>query len=317
MNNHFIKRFALLTVLTLLTAVLLAACTTESPVPEDDGTTDEGGTSDGELIIGLSISTLNNPFFVTLKEGAEQAAEELGVRLIVVDAQDDPAKQVADVEDLVQQQVDAILVNPTDGAAIVTAIETANQASIPVITVDRGAEGGEVLAHVASDNVEGGKMAGEFIIELLGGSGKVVELEGIPGTSAARDRGQGFNEAVGDAEGIEIVASQPADFDRSKGLTVMENILQSHAEIDAVFAHNDEMALGALQAIEAAGRDIIVVGFDATDDAVQAVQEGRLAATVAQQPSLIGQLAVETAVKALNGESVDEMIPVELELVTE
>lgn len=306
------KKVLVLSIVSVLVLASLVGCTTESPV-NNEANNNEGNSSE-EVTIGLSISTLNNPFFVTLKEGAEAAASEHGVKIIVVDAQNDPAKQVSDIEDLVQQKVSMILVNPTDGSAIISAIEAANLANIPVITVDRGAEGGEVLSHVASDNVAGGNMAGEYILKLLNNTGKIVELQGIPGTSAARDRGEGFNQAIADAD-VEIVASQPADFDRSKGLTVMENILQANPEIDAVFAHNDEMALGALQAIEASGRDIIVVGFDATDDAVKAVEDGLLAATVAQKPDLIGKLAVETAVKQLNGEAVDEVVPVELELV--
>lgn len=142
-----------------------------------------------------------------------------------------------------------------------------------------------------------------------------MELEGIPGTSAARDRGQGFNEAI-EGSGVEVVAKQAADFDRTKGLSVMENILQAQSEINAVFAHNDEMALGALEAVKASGREIMIVGFDATDDAVKAVEDGTLAATVAQQPKMIGSLGIETASKVLAGDSVDEFIPVELKLVT-
>jgi len=183
------------------------------------------------------------------------------------------------------------------------------------VTVDRASNGGEVLAHVASDNIEGGKMAGEYIIEQLKGKGKVVELEGIAGTSAARERGEGFNQVIEESD-IEVVARQTADFDRVKGLEVMENILQSQPEIDAVFAHNDEMALGALEAIKASKRGILVVGFDATDDAVASVEAGDMAATVAQQPELMGKIAVETAVKALKGEKVDSNIPVELKLIT-
>ena len=160
----------------------------------------------------------------------------------------------------------------------------------------------------------GGKLAGEYIVELLGGKGNVVELEGIPGASAARDRGQGFNEAIGGTD-IEVVAKQTANFDRAQGLTVMENILQAQPEIDAVFAHNDEMALGALEAIKASKRDILVVGFDATDDAKAAVESGEMAATVEQLPKEIGSLGVETAVKILNGEKVESMIPVDLQLV--
>ena len=270
--------------------------------------------------LGLSLSTLNNPFFVTLKEGAEAAAQAAGVELIVVDAQDDSAKEATNIEDLIQQGVDVLMVNPTDADAIVPSIQKANEAGIPVFTIDRGAAGGEVVSHIASDNVAGGWMASEFLCQALGGSGKVVELEGIAGTSAARDRGQGFNDYMsGECSGVEIVARQTANFNRAEGLSVFENILQAQPEIDGVFAHNDEMILGAIEAAEAAGRagEIVFVGFDAVDDAVAAVDAGSLAATVAQQPSEMGRLGVETAVAYLGGASVEEYIPVDLSLVTQ
>ncbi len=297
-------------------AVLVSACSLQQGGGNEDSSEDQSKEKDGTQKIGLSISTLNNPFFVTLRDGAEAKAKELGVEITTVDAQNDPAKQVSDIEDLIQQGVDILLINPTDSAAIASAIKSANKAEIPVITVDRSAEGGEVISHIASDNVTGGKMAGEFIVSKLGDSGKVVELEGIPGSSAARERGKGFNEAMDAAEGFEVVAKQAANFDRAKGLTVMENIIQSTNEFEAVFAHNDEMALGAVQALKAAGmEDVIVVGFDATDDAVKAVEEGKMAATVAQKPELMGQQAVDAASNYLDGEELEEFIPVELELI--
>jgi len=268
--------------------------------------------------LGVVISTLNNPFFVTLKDGAEEKAKELGVELVIYDAQDDSGKMTSSMEDLVQKKVGAILVNPTDADAVVPSILKANAAGIPVFTIDRGATSGEVVTHIASDNVAGGKMAGEFLAEQIGGSGKVVELVGIPGTSAARDRGKGFHEAMEKYPNIEIVASQAADFNRDRGLTVFENILQAQPEIDGVFAHNDEMVLGAIAAAEAAGRKgIVFVGFDAVDDAVKAVKDGRLAATVAQQPKEMGLLGVEYAVKYLNGETIPDNVPVPLMVVTE
>lgn len=302
------KKVLVITLLVVMAASLLAGCASPSPAqPEPQ--------QEEAKKIGLVISTLNNPFFVTLKEGAEAKAKELGYELIVLDSQNDPAKEMSNVEDLITKNVAVILINPTDSDAVGSAVKAANDKNIPVITLDRGANSGDVVAHIASDNVAGGKMAGEFIIEKLGGKGKVVELEGIAGTSAARDRGQGFNEAI-KGSSIEVVAKQTADFDRTKGLSVMENILQAQPEIDAVFAHNDEMALGALQAIKASGRTIMVVGFDATDDAVKAVEAGEMAATVAQQPALIGSLGVENAVKVIKGESVEKSIPVDLKLVT-
>lgn len=295
--------------LLVLTMVVMAACSTEQP-----GTSSEQETKDGDFKIGLSISTLNNPFFVALKDGAEEQATELDATLTVADAQNDAAKQVSDVEDMIQKGMDLILINPTDSEAVGAAVQSANDAGIPVITVDRNAESGDVVAHVASDNVAGGKLAGEYMVELVGEGGKVVELEGIPGASATRDRGQGFNEAI-DGK-LDVVAKQSANFDRAQGLTVMENILQDNKDIVAVFAHNDEMALGAVQALNSAGlNDVKVIGFDATDDAVKAVEEGTMAATVAQKPTEIGKLGVEAAVNHLKGETVEENIPVDLELI--
>jgi ribose transport system substrate-binding protein len=299
-----------------LAMVLLVGCSTKPPGSSSEEGSSEGAKEEGDVKVGLSISTLNNPFFVSLKEGAEEQAKAKGIEIVVADAQNDSAKQVSDIEDLIQQGVDVLLVNPTDSAAVSAAIESANSADVPVITLDRSAEGGEVVAHIASDNVAGGKMAGDFILEQIGDKGKVVEIEGIPGSSAARERGEGFHQSVDAIDAIEVAAKQTADFDRAKGLTVMENILQGNKDIQAVFAHNDEMALGALQAIEAAGlSDVIVVGFDATEDAVKAVEEGRLSATVAQKPAIIGQQGVDTAIQVANGETVEEFIPVELELV--
>ena len=266
--------------------------------------------------IALVVSTLNNPFFVTLKNGAETKAKALGYNLLVLDSQNDPAKELANVEDVVNKKVKLLLVNPTDSDAVRSAVRSANRAKIPVVTLDRSANGGEVASHIASDNVAGGRMAGQLVVDMLKGQGAVVELQGLPGASAARDRGKGFHEAVDKASGLKVVASQPADFDRTKALNVMENILQAQQKIDVVFAHNDEMALGAAKAIQASGRKIPVVGFDGTDEGVAAVNAGTLTATVAQQAGLIGEKGVETADKVLKGETVPAFTPVELKMVT-
>ena len=308
MKDNWTKVLGVLAVLTLL----LAACA--PPAAEEP---EEAPAAAEAYTLGLSLSTLNNPFFVTLKEGAEEAADAAGVTLVVVDSQDDPATEATNMEDLIQQGVDAILVNPTDADAIVPSIQKANEAGIPVFTIDRAAAGGDIVSHIASDNVAGGRMAAEFLCNLLDGRGNVVELEGIAGTSAARDRGQGFNDYMSNnCPAVEIVARQTANFNRAEGLGVFENILQAQPEINGVFAHNDEMILGAIEAAEAAGRtEMVFVGFDAIDDAVAAVNAGKLAATVAQQPSEMGRLGVEFAIKYLNGESVDEYVPVDLALV--
>ncbi|EJS90572.1 D-ribose transporter subunit RbsB [Pasteurella multocida subsp. multocida str. Anand1_buffalo] len=262
------------------------------------------GTALAKETIALAVSTLDNPFFVTLKDGAQKKADELGYKLVVLDSQNDPAKELANVEDLTVRGVKVLLINPTDSEAVVNAVKMANRNKIPVITLDRGAVVGDVVSHIASDNVAGGKMAGDFIAEKLGAGAKVIQLEGIAGTSAARERGEGFKQAI-DAHKFDVLASQPADFDRTKGLNVMENLLASKGDVKAVFAQNDEMALGALRAINAANKKVLVVGFDGTDDGVKAVQTGKMAATIAQQPDLIGALGVVTADKVLKGEKVE------------
>ncbi|MFD3446573.1 ribose ABC transporter substrate-binding protein RbsB [Microbacteriaceae bacterium 4G12] len=300
-----------LAVIVALVMMVAAGCSMQAP-GSDKKAEDKGGNK--KIKIGFSISTLNNPFFVTLKKGAEKKAKELGMELITVDAQNDAAKQANDVEDLIQKGVNLIVINPTDSDAVGSAVTAANNANIPVITVDRSAKSGKVVSHIASNNVEGGKMAGDYILQLVGKGANVVELEGIPGSSAARERGEGFHKAV-DGQ-LNVAAKQAANFDRAQGLSVMENILQSKSDIKAVFAHNDEMALGALEALKSAGKkDVLVVGFDATDDAVKAVNAGDMAGTIAQKPELIGQTAMETAQKVAEGKKVDEFIPVKLELI--
>ena len=291
----------------------VAACSKQGP---ETAQAPDAGTDGGKPAIGLAVSTQSNPFFVTLKKGAEEEAQKQGLTLITVDAQDDPAKQIASIEDLIQKKVKVILVNPTDSDAVVGAVKAANAAGIPVVTLDRSVNGGEVASHVASDNVAGGKMAAEYLLEKIGNQGDVVELEGIPGASAARERGQGFHDVIDQAKDVKVVGRQPADFDRAKGLSVMENILQANKNVKGVIAHNDEMALGAVQALEAAGmKDVTVVGFDATDDAVNAVKAGKMSATVAQKPELIGKTAVDAAKKIIDGQPVDKALPVPLDLV--
>ncbi len=301
----------------LLLLLAMTGCNDDDKKVEDSSSS--GNETSETFTVGLLLSDLSNPFFVSVQEGAQSAATRLGITLVVEDAKNDVTIQITQVQTLIAQSVNALLINPVDGDGIVPAIEAANAAGIPVFTIDRSASGGVVVSHIASDNVAGGAMAGEYLCTALGGEGKVVELEGIAGTSAARDRGQGFNDYLtANCPGIEVVARQTANFNRDEGLTVFENILQSEDTINGVFAHNDEMILGAIEAAVAAGRDadITFVGFDAIDDAVAAVQDGSLAATVAQQPAVIGQLGVETAAAYLAGQTVESYIPVPLSLVT-
>ena len=268
--------------------------------------------------VGIVLSTLNNPFFVSMKNGAEKEAEKLGYELIVLDSQDDPVKERSNVEDLIQLGVVALLINPTDSDAVIKAVEIANESNIPVITLDRQSNGGEVTSHIASDNIKGGAMAAEFALEQLGNGENVnvVEIQGIPGASATRDRGAGFHSILDDKSNVNFVSSQAADFDRQKGLSVMENIIQGNKDIQVVFAHNDEMALGAAKAIKSSNINAMVIGFDGGDDALDAIEKGEMKATVAQQPDLIGALGVQLAEKIYNGETVDKEIAADLKIVS-
>ena len=282
---------------------------------DGEGESKETSSSESESgsgSVGLAISTLNNPFFVKLAEGAEAAADEAGVKLITVDAGDDAAKQTSDVEDLISKNVSVLIVNPVDSDAIAPAVKDAVSKGLKVISVDRVVNGVDVDCQIASDNVAGAEMATEYLAELVGEGAKVAELQGVPGASATIDRGEGFHN-VADQK-LDVVSSQTANFNRAEGMTVMENVLQSASDVKGVFAHNDEMALGALEAV--AGKDIQIVGFDATDDAVAAVKDGKMAATVAQQPDKMGETAVNTAISLINGEDVEKSIPVEVTLIT-
>ena len=311
-----LKKIAALVTASLM-VLSMAACGSGNKPAETEAAATEAAAEGGEAAaeagsVGLSLSTLNNPFFVTLSDGAEAKAKELGVDLIVVDAGDDSAKQTSDIEDLISKDIKVLIVNPVDSDAVAPAVEDAIEKGIKVIAVDRVVNGVEVDCSIASDNVAGAKMAAEYLVELAGEKAKTAELEGVNGASATIDRGEGFH-SVAD-EKLDVVASQTANFNRAEGMTVMENMLQANPDIKCVFAHNDEMALGAIEAIS--GKDIIVAGFDATDDAIEAVKEGTMAATVAQQPDLMGATAVETAAKLMAGESVEKTLPVEVSLIT-
>ena len=274
---------------------------------------------DNKPKIGMVLSTLNNPFFVNMKDGAEKEAEKLGYDLVVLDSQNDPAKERANVEDLVQLGVIALLINPTDSDAVVKTVEVANKSNIPVITLDRQANGGKITSHIASDNIKGGEMAAEYVLDKFKdekGPINVVEIQGIPGASATRDRGEGFHNIMDKNDKFNFISIQAADFDRQKGLQVMENIIQANPNIQVVFAHNDEMALGAVKAIKASGINALVIGFDGNDDAKDSIDANEMTATIAQQPDLFGALGVELANKIYNGESIKDKIAADLKVYT-
>jgi len=310
------RKFELLAVSAL--TLLAAACSQQGPADSSapSAASSSAPAAAAGKTIGLALSTQNNPFFVALKDGAQKEAAVDGYTLTVVDAQDDPAKQISSVEDLIQKKVSVILLNPTDSSALAGAVKEANNAHIPVITLDRSVDGGQVVTHIASDNVAGGDDAAKFLIKALDNKGNVIELQGVPGTSAARDRGEGFDDGI-KGSGLKIIAQQPANFDRAQGLSVTENLLQGHPDVQAIFAQNDEMALGAVRALDGAKRaNVLVVGFDGTPDGIKAVKDGKIAAIVAQQPQLIGQLGVKSAKSVIDGQTVEAKISVPLKLVT-
>ena len=301
------KLFAILIAVVMILS--LAACGTDEPAK------DEGGSD--KVVIGLLVYNDKNEFIQKVVAGAQAKCDEYGYELITYSADGDAAKEVNNLEDLITKKPDVILYTPVDSDAAEAALSMANNANIPVITVDRTASGGKVVSHVASDNVYGGKIAGEYIIELLGSEGgELLEIQGVAGTSAARDRGAGFHSAVDGVANFTVVDSQIGNWDKAQGMAIMENALQAHPNIKAVFAHNDTMAMGAMEAAQAAGRsDIVIIGFDADDDAVQAVKDGKLAATVAQQPELMGGRGVELAYNYLNNIAISEAEAVEVALI--
>ncbi|WP_167152424.1 substrate-binding domain-containing protein [Streptomyces sp. MBT27] len=276
-----------------------------------------GSSGSGTTKLGMSLSTLNNPFFVQMKAGAQAEAKAEGIDLTVTDAQNDASQQANQIENFTSSGMKSIIVNPVDSDAVGPAVRGANKADVPVIAADRGVNKAETATLVASDNAAGGRLAARTLAEKLGGKGRIVVLQGTAGTSVSRERGAGFTEGLKAYPGIEVVASQPADFDRTKGLDVMTNLLQSHPDITGVFAENDEMALGAVKALGGrAGSVVAVVGFDGTPDAIKAVGAGSLYASVAQQPGELGRIAVRNAVLAIRGKKPDSAVKVPVKVVT-
>jgi len=276
-----------------------------------------GNSSSANPKVGLALSTLNNPFFVQIQSGAKAEAKKLGVDLTVTDAQNDASQQANQLQNFTSSGLDSIIVNPVDSDAASNSVKAADKAKIPVIAVDRGVNKATVDALVASDNVAGGELAARTVAEKLGGTGKIVILQGQAGTSAARERAEGFAKGLKAYPGIQVLAQQPADFDRTKGLDVMSNLLQAHPDVQGVIAANDEMALGAIKALGSkAGKSVQVVGFDGTPDGLTAVKNGTLYASVAQQPSQLGRIAVDNALKALQGKKVEKTVKVPVKVVT-
>jgi ribose transport system substrate-binding protein len=301
--------------LVLFAALTPLSCNRAAPAATDKPT------------VALVLKTLNHPFFVDMRRGAQEAADKYGINLQVqaAERESDVDKQMQIVENMLQTGIKVLVITPSGSREIVSALVKAKTAGVPIVIVDtrldpKAAKDAGVVAQtfIGSDNYEGGKLAGEYTIKATGGKARVGILEGIPGHETGDSRLRGYRDAVAKAPGITIVASQPANWERDQGFNVFQNMLQAHPEIDTVFAASDLMALGAIEAIAAAGKTgkIRVVGFDALDDAKKAIEAGTMAASVAQFPYEMGKAAVESAVKILAGEKIPADIMVKLEMVT-
>jgi ribose transport system substrate-binding protein len=317
---HYFSPMKTPLVLIAVCALLLAGCN------RGDKTAAGGATASGKPTIALVVKTLNNPFFIEMQKGAEEAANKLGATLIVqaADREIDVERQMQIIENLIERKVDALCITPSGSREIVPVIVKANKANIPVVIVDTRADekalaaaGGKIATFIGSDNYDGGKIAGAFMAEKLGGKGHVIVLEGIPGHETGDARLRGFREVIAQSPGIKIVASQPANWERDQGFNVFQNLMQANPDVNGLFACSDLMALGAMEAIAAAGKTgkIVVIGFDAQPEAREAIKKGTMAATVAQFPTRMGATAVENAVKLLHGETIPAFTPVSIELV--
>lgn len=299
--------------LLLVPALTATACGSDSKPPAASEKRSKAAGS----TIALSVSTLENPFFTALHQGAEKEAKKHSVKLEVRDAGDKAEAQSAQLDKFTDGGISSVIVNPVDAAAAGKAVKSLRTASIPVIAADRTVKGADVDALVASDNAEGGWLAGDAISDELSEKGKVVVLQGPKGASVSRERSEGFTDSLKKHPGIEVVAKKRADFDKKKGEKALRDLLQENPDVDGVFAENDEMALGAIKALgDKAGDDVKVIGFDGTPEGLKAVKSGSLTMTIAQQPEELGKMAVRNALRVVDGTKVDKQIKVPVKAVT-
>lgn len=292
----------ILVLLLICSLVLLTACQTEYKAPK-------------HLSIGLVLSNLENPFFQAVNTGAKDEAKKLDIILKVLDSKDSSSVELLKVKALIDDGIDLLILNPTDSDSVYQSVRYANLKNIPVITVDRVSTGGQIICHIASNNEDGGKLAAQFMIEQCNNTGDYAILRGIEGTSASINRGNGFQNFMTANGEMTQVSSLSAAFDRSQGKTKTAQLLAVHPNLKAIFAENDEMALGALEAIQAKNLDLIVIGFDGTPEALGAIKSGTLAATIIQQPELLGAEALRQGLAYLQGKKIPETVQVDVKLV--
>ncbi len=305
------KKYVFVLVLVALVAVLITGCGTSKPAEEKP--------KEKEFEVVLILKNLVNPVWLDMKRGGEAAAEKYGVKLTVLAPlkADNNEEQIRAIEDSIAKKVDAIVLVPSDSKGIIPGIEKANEAGIPVINVNTKAHGGKTETFIAVENYDAAKKVAEAMAQKLNGQGKVIILEGVPGAQSAMDLQAGTLDGLKAYPGIEVVASQTAKFQRAEAMKVMEDLLQRYPHIDAVLAANDEMALGAIEAIDAAGKTgkILVSGLDANKDAVSAIAEGKMTISCDKRSYEQGYVGVESAVKLLKGEKLPERIVIDTVLV--
>ena len=278
-------------------------------------------TAADQPVIGFSQVTLQSPFYVSLMNAAEDKAEEMGAKFIYLDAQNDITKQNNDVTDLITRGIDVLLLNPVNPQGVAPAMRKAAQDDIPVVTVDRPANGDEEV-FVGRKNYNMGKLAGQEAVRLLGGKGeaegKVIEIQGAAGGQVMMDRRDGFHSVVEKEEGVEIVKGPYCEYVRSQAISAFQDLIQTHPDVDLVYAHNDDMALGALKVLMQNNKeDVHIVGVDGLMEAIGSIEEGNMDATVLNDPKYLGELAVEVALGVLNGKEYPDFVDAGTNLVTE
>ena len=319
-SNHIRRRSIIVGIIFTLASLSMTNCVKQ----EGGGVSGVGGTGasegagikkEGKLVIGFAQMENNNPWRIAETNSFKEEAAKRGHEIVVSDAQGDAARQVNNVEDLVTRRVDVIMLPPREFEGLSPALKAAREAKIPVFLIDReaaGTPGQDYVAFIGSNFVQQGQRAGEWLINQAGGKANIVELQGTSGASVTRDRKQGFADAISKSPGMKIIASQTANFSRAEGQKVMETIIQARGkEIIAVYAHNDEMAIGAIQALKAAGMkpgtDVLVVSVDGEKDALKAITAGEMNVTVESNPRL-GPLAFDTLERFRRGEKIEPRI---------
>lgn len=308
--RHHIRRVAAVFLVGL--SLIAAACSR----PAENNT--EPAAASGKRTAVLIMSTLNNPFFVSVKNGAEAQAKANGIELDVQNANNSDATALNLATTAVTKQPGILILDPVGSQSGTAGVNAANQAGIPVMAFDRKPDGGNLETFVGYDAIQAGRNAADALAKGLGEKGKIVEIQGILGTNVAQDRSKGFREQIAKYPGITTVATQAADFDRGKALNVMTNVLQAHPDINGVYAANDEMAMGVLAALKARNLadKVVLVGNDGIADALAAVNAGEMYATNAESPYALGQRVVELATSILDGKPVEADTKLQGELVT-